>query len=182
MRSNLALLFVVLLIGCNERQPPLPPFKELEWYYDDTWNTAFTLKFTSTDTVFVQQHFVSRRNTNTDTLLKAKRNYYGILTRQQKDSLYASVRGIPINQYDSSYSEIIVQDGRTINVCIETDSVSKHIHVLEGNGPIELWDMGNWLIKLKTTVRWKPIAVPPNFQLKYNVPEIDPARFVPPTN
>ncbi|HTE33139.1 MAG TPA: hypothetical protein VK666_22300, partial [Chryseolinea sp.] len=139
------LLLFLLAVSCRSNKTDKTPFKEFEFFYSDTWSSAFSIKFTQTDTAYIRQHFVSNRYKKVDSIINDNTSYIGLLDPTQKKTLDSFVLHTKFSQYDSSYDEKPVEDGITMLFFISTDSSYKTIHINSEIAPAELLNFGQWI-------------------------------------
>lgn len=184
MRATLLTLFCFLLTFCDDRKQRKHQFQYFEFYHDNTWNTAFSLKFTQSDTFFERQHFTSRRHSAEDTAVESNASYVGQLTESQTNTLDSFVRVIDWVIYDTAYEDGGLQDGSTFRFFIRNDSLSKVIHIYGDSAPVELLRLGRWIADVKAKAKLQRVDSVIAFEHANDrllpPPVLDIKRFKPP--
>src|SRR5688572_11621446 len=103
MTRPLTFLFISISASCNISITPDPPFQQFEFYYNNTWTSAFSLKLTASDTVYIRQHFASNHYQKINTSITSNASYFGILSPMEKMKLDSFIRHLNFSEYDSSY-------------------------------------------------------------------------------
>ena len=146
-------VFSITALACGT-QPKELPFIAFEFYHDNTWSTAFSIRFTQSDTVYIRQHFTSSSARLTiDTSARSSSSYLGILSHQEKTSLDSFIRQIDFSVYDTSYYDGSLHDGSTFRFYIKKDSLSKIVHIYGESAPAELLHFGQWITDIKRRLR-----------------------------
>jgi hypothetical protein len=181
-------LLLSLLLSCSGKMESsrMVPYREFEFYHDDTWSTAFSIKFMQTDTVYIRQHFVSISNRGPEMAIKSNTSYVGCLSQQDRATLDSFIRHARFFQYDTAYEDDNLQDGSTYDFYIRTDSLSKVIHIYGDSAPPELMRFGRWITETKSRMRLVKIDSLIGFthadDWLYPIPNVDLQKFKPPVS
>lgn len=177
-------LCAFVMISCKRPEQKERPFTAFEFYHDNTWTTAFSIRFTQSDTVYIRQHFASMRYSATDTAIKTNTSYVGMLSEQEKESFDSLIRGIDFSKYDTSYRHDGLEDGSTFRFYIQQDSLSKIVHIYGDSAPTELLRFGQYIDDMKNDLKLIEVDSLITFQHAYNrLPppvDVDIKKFTPP--
>lgn len=151
--NMVSLLCAFVMLSCKESELKKRLFTAFEFYHDNTWTTAFSVRFSQSDTTFIRQHFASLRYSATDTSIRTNTSYIGKLSEQENNTLNSLIRNINFSRYDTSYNDEGLEDGSTFLFYIQQDSLSKIIHIYGDSAPPELLQLGRWIADLKSSLK-----------------------------
>jgi hypothetical protein len=183
MNRLLLSLFFIPVVSCRSAESSARPYKDFEFYYAGTFSQVFSIRFTQGDTVYLRQYFASNHYLKGN-LLKAHTSYVSTLTPEVRNKLDSSIRHIDFEQYDTSYYDDNLQDGTDYGFYIETDSLSKAIHIYGDDAPNELLYFGRSIVETKNNLPLVKINTPVTFKRAMDwwipTPKVHIEKFTPP--
>jgi hypothetical protein len=179
MRLLFFLLISSLFIwGCKNEKPSMKKssFKTFDFSYSDVFSTTFSIKFTSGDTVYINQHFA--REDSRDT--KSNTTYFSTLSDSDRNKLDSFVKATNFSRFDTLYWQNY-EDGLSFQFYFENEQVRKLIRIHSEDIPRQLNTLSLWLVDMKmrlrlheidSTIKFEslnrflppPIKVPPNVE------------------
>ncbi|MFC4231004.1 hypothetical protein ACFOW1_03820 [Parasediminibacterium paludis] len=121
---------------------------DFDFSYNDVFTTCFSIKFTSSDTVYIRQHFAT---ISSDTP-RSNTTYFALLQSGDRFKLDSLITYLNFQGLDSSYFESY-QDGIDYQFYFNNHSVDKRIRVHSYNAPSELVALKEWIIKKKANLK-----------------------------
>ena len=147
------LFTLIAIIACENPKKKEVLFNELDFSYDNTFETCFSIKFTSGDTVFVREHWTSEY----DTKLNSNTNYISIIKHTDRIKLDSLIRNIDFSKVDTLYNEDYA-DGIQYKYYVKNQHIEKTVFVHSyHNVPVELDSLAYWIYDLKSNLKLKEI-------------------------
>ncbi|ANI88004.1 hypothetical protein A9P82_00915 [Arachidicoccus ginsenosidimutans] len=166
-------------MSCKKNKKPL--FDMFEFSFDGYGTSAFSLKFTQSDTIFIKEYF-SYYNYDTS---KNNKTYFALLSNNQRKTLDSFINKTDFQKFDSSYDEQYT-DGIMYRFYFQKDSVQKIINVRSHHVPKELDTLYKWIYFTKGslplhqidstiifhhTEGFEPLSIPIELK-KFTVPKV----------
>jgi len=162
MRTIISCLIICVFCSCNKKEEVLVPNFTDFILVNLNLKENTSLKFNGSDTLYFQKRLP-------DAPLA---NYILIINKQDRDSLISGINKLNFVKYESIYAQSASDNSQVF--ILNKDGKSKSVCSIEGNGPIEMIRLGNWLnkwaakhkhIKTKEYIHfWDlPNVVPPPF-------------------
>ncbi|MNX54780.1 hypothetical protein D3C86_855230 [compost metagenome] len=148
-RQLLIITLFVLLNSCSKKEKD---FDSFEYSYSGTFSTVFSIKFTENDTIFLREHWNAGERSDNIKFPKAEKNYFAILTKEQRNQLGDLLKKIDLKKINSHYFENYA-DGDAYQLIIKKDTMKKTVFVHSYNVPKELDTLSNWIYKTKENLK-----------------------------
>lgn len=128
-------------------------------------NSAYSLKFTNEDTIFLVVNFPEEGNT-----------YFSIIKGNQKSTLDSFLYASKFSTYDTTYINEYLNDGVAYKFSLTKDSEVNWTYIYGDKGPKELYVFAKWLTTLKDQSKFYTYRGKVNFgNLRYiELPVVQP--------
>ena len=104
-------------------------------------SVSYSLKFSTGDTVYIQDHLPSGSDTS----------YYALLHKQDKLRIDSLINNMNLSALDSSYDSHD-DDGEEFNLTISKNDTLKIIYIHSEKIPREIKNLTDWVMKLRKTL------------------------------
>jgi hypothetical protein len=153
IRKILLVGILFTLIGC-EKEESDTKFKYFDFYYNDTFGTCFSIKFTPNDSVYVREHWNYNDAFDSTNVPKGKTNYITLISKKDKTTLIELISKTQLKKYNSSYYDNY-SDGISYILYIDKDSIKKSIsvHSYKKDVPEDLDSLSRWIYHWKSKVK-----------------------------
>lgn len=150
MKKRISIFVVLLLLTSCSRNDL--DFDCLEYSYGGTFSTAFSIKFTQSDTLFLREHWNAIERSDGIKFPKAKTNYYAIMSRVQRNQLREILDKINFRKLNTAYFEDY-SDGSSYQIIIKKEALNKTVYVHSLSGvPKELDSLSSWIYNMKENI------------------------------
>lgn len=105
-------------------------------------NKDFSIKFTSSDTIFIQKRFPEPTEI-----------FYSIIAESQAEKIDSFIEKFSLLKKDSIYFENNLSDGSSYKFYLIKDNNINWVSIYGRKAPKFLYEFGDWLIKLKEQLR-----------------------------
>ncbi|WP_428230879.1 hypothetical protein [Flavobacterium sp.] len=136
---------ILLFISCSKKEETKEfPFESFIFSYAGLHHDN-SLKFTNSDTVFMQRRFP-----------KPTENFYAIIPADKKIKLNKHLRSLNLNKFESDYAQDNLCDGGSYLINASTKGKNKSIFIYGGIAPKELYNCADSLMSLKENLKFVP--------------------------
>jgi hypothetical protein len=162
--KRLFLLTIITLVSCNRKE--VNPFDSFT-FSDAGLHHDYSMKFTNSDTIYLQTRFPS-----------SVENYYAIITKEDRKNLNQFIEKLNFKKYDTIYAQENLDDGRSLLFRILNRKENHWIFIYGHNGPKELFEFAKWLTNFKEKQKFKPSSKASDYgNLKYILPPPPPPKI-----
>lgn len=160
MRKGVLLVAIVFIFfGCKKEEVNEFPFDSFV-FSSGSLSDINSLKFTKSDTVFLQRNFP-----------EPKENFYVILRADQKIELNELLQTLKLEKFDSIYSQENLDDGQSYLFNITQKGKNKWVCIYGESAPKQLYSYANSLNEFKNKLKFISIKQNVDFgDLKYILP------------
>jgi hypothetical protein len=147
----LMVLIGCVQVSCNEAVKSSQQKEtnyDFDFSYNDVFTTSFSIKFTSSDTVYIRQYFAT---ISSDTP-RSNTTYFALLQSGDRLTLDSLITQVNFQSLDSSYFEPYV-DGIDYQFYFNNYSVDKIMRVHSHNAPSELAKLKDWIVQTKANLK-----------------------------
>lgn len=144
MKRLISVIVLFIFFGCKKEEKNDFPFDSFIFSYAGE-NYDNSIKFTKSDTVFLQRRFPS-----------PKENFYAIINNEEKIKLNKFLQTINFKKFDSIYFQERLQDGTSYLINISKNGKNQMIHIYGDNAPEELYNFIDSLGKFKPKLKFLP--------------------------
>jgi hypothetical protein len=162
--KNLYIVLALLIISCSKKEELKPfPLESLIFSYAGLHHDN-SIKFTKSDTVYLQKRFP-----------EPKENFYAILNKSEKIELNKLMSLLNYKKYDSVYEQENLYDANSYLLNISENKKNKWIFIYGDKAPKELYNYIDSLGKFKTKLKFIKTKQIIDFgDLKYILPPPPP--------
>lgn len=158
MKLTKVLLLASFLLGCdrNEQDKKTRLFESFVFSFSAE-DSAYSLKFTNTDTVFFLKSFPSPGGI-----------YIGTIQEKDKNILDSLIKSKDLSKYDTTYIQNNLQDGISYKFYLTQGKFVNWVYIYGDEGPKELYAFAKWLTDLTEHLKLYPFNGKADFgDLKY---------------
>jgi hypothetical protein len=162
--KNLYIVMALLIISCSKKEELKPfPLESLIFSYAGLHHDN-SIKFTKSDTVYLQKRFP-----------EPKENFYAILNKSEKIELNKLMSLLNYKKYDSVYEQENLYDANSYLLNISENKKNKLIFIYGDKAPKELYNYIDSLGKFKSKLKFIKTKQIIDFgDLKYILPPPPP--------
>lgn len=153
-------LILLLLISCSKKEKD---FNYFEYSYGSTFSSAFSIKFTNNDTVYLREHWNSHIRNDGTKYPEAQTTYFAILTADQRRKLSDLINKIDLKEVKPQYFDDY-EDGSAYQIIVEKQALRKTIFVHSLSAPKELDSLSIWINKIKENIQLTKITTELEFK------------------
>jgi hypothetical protein len=121
---------------------------DFDFSYNDVFTTCFSIKFTSSDTVYIRQHFAT---ISSDTP-RSNTTYFALLQNSDRLKLDSLITQVNFQSLDSSYFEPY-QDGIDYQFYFNNYRMYKIVRVHSNDAPSKLVSLKDWIVQTKANLK-----------------------------
>lgn len=146
MKIKIALIsfLLFLFLGCKKDGKNQFQFDSLIFSYAGLHHDN-SLKFTNSDTVFMQRRFP-----------EPIENFYAIIPADKKIKLNKQLRSLNLNKFESDYAQNNLCDGGSYLINASINGKNKSIFIYGGIAPKELYNYADSLMSFKEILKFVP--------------------------
>jgi len=144
MKKLVILMSFFILFSCNKGTKDLTPNFKAFIYVNLNLRENNSLKFTGSDTLYLQKRFPE----------EPIGNYIAILNKQDKDSLIKRINDLNFKKYSPNYIEKNIEDGNSQVFIISRNKKPESIYIHGRIGPSEIKAFGSWFEKLESELKF----------------------------
>lgn len=145
MKKNILLIGILFIFfGCKKEEVTKFPFDSFIFSYAGLHHDN-SLKFTSSDTVFMQRRFP-----------KPKQNYYSIIPNDKKIKLNKYFQTLNLKKFKSEYTQENLCDGASYLMNISSNGKNKSVFIYGHTAPKELYNFIDSLSRFKNDLKFIP--------------------------
>jgi len=146
------IVLVLLIISCAKKEEVKPfPFESFI-YSNAGLHHDNSIKFTKSDTVYIQKRFP-----------EPKENFYAILEKDQKIELNKLISQLDYKKFDRTYTQDNLDDGQSYLLDFSENGKNKSIYIYGHNAPDKLYNFIDSLGKFKAKLKFIPTKQIINF-------------------
>lgn len=145
--KKIALLITIttILLGCKKEVVTKFPFDSFIFSYAGLDHDN-SLKFTNSDTVFMQRRFP-----------EPKQNYYFIISNDKKVKLNKYLQTLNLKKFKSEYTQENLCDGTSYLINISSNGKNRSVFIYGDTAPKELYNFIDSLSWFKNDLKFIPI-------------------------
>ena len=144
--KKLKIFYVIVLIvfmnSCKEKTRSIKTFI----FSNESMPFDYSIKLNSYDSIYLQTRFPN-----------PEKDEYGILRKEEKDSLFDLLEKIDFSKYKTSYSDEHLQDGEAFRFIIKRDKKIDSIFIYGDNGPKEFYELAEKIKILISKTEFKKL-------------------------
>jgi hypothetical protein len=165
MKTKITIIILVLFLTSCSKKEVIKPFPFESFIFSNAGlHHDNSIKFTKSDTVYLQKRFP-----------KPKENFYAILKKAEKIELNKLMRQLDYKNFESTYTQDNLCDGQSYLLNFYENKKNKNIFIYGHKAPEELYDFIDSLGKFKTKLKFIPTKQIINFgDLKFILPPPPP--------
>ena len=158
------IILVLLLISCTKKED-INSFSFESFVFSNAGvHHDNSIKFTKSDTVYLQKRFP-----------EPKENFYAVLKKNERNELNKLIRQLDYKIYDSIYDQNNLYDGQSYLLNFSKNKTNKWIFIYEDNAPEKIYIFIKSLGKFKSKLKFISTKKNINFgDLKYILPPPPP--------
>jgi hypothetical protein len=143
MKLIYSAILILSLIACsnNKSKAPTRPFDNFIFSYSA--EMAYSIKFTTNDTVFL---FVS--------FPKTGKKYFSTIQSKDKERLDSFLNTNRLSSFDTTYIQENLSDGVSYKFYLTKDTAVNWVFVYGKEGPKQLYTFASWLTTLKEQLKF----------------------------
>tara|TARA_R110000868_G_scaffold33215_4_gene120846 strand:+ start:1338 stop:1808 length:471 start_codon:yes stop_codon:yes gene_type:complete len=135
--------------SCKEKTSSIETFI----FSNESMPFDYSIKLNSYDSIYLQTRFPN-----------PEKDEYGILRKEEKDSLFDLLKKIDFSKYKKTYSEENLQDGEGYRFTIKRDNRIDSVFIYGDNGPKEFYQLAEKIKILRSKTKFKKMNGKINFE------------------